>query len=119
MLCIGCAAANAQTSFTQRLQQNKVGEGKVTITQDKTIDDLVNGPKVTTTTPQTIPQSQPQSLQKTQQQAQPQHKEPKDSAPHKPDSSNQQRPEITTPEQPDTTATTPPRRRKKEGDEGV
>ena len=85
-----------------------MGEGKVTITQDKTIDDLVNGPKVTTTTPQTIPQSQPQSLQKTQQQAQPQHKEPKDSATHKPDSSNQQRPEITTPEQPDTTATTPP-----------
>lgn len=108
MLCIGCAAANAQTSFTQRLQQSKVGEGKVTITQDKAIDDLVNGPKVTTTTPQTTTQSQPQSLQKTQQQAQPQHKEPKDSATHKPDSSNQQRPEITTPEQPDTTATTPP-----------
>ena len=107
MLCIGCAAANAQTSFTQRLQQNKVGEGKVTITQDKAIDDLVNGPKVTTTTPQTTPQNQPQSLQKAQQQAQPQHREPKDAATHKPDSSNQQRPEITTPEQPDTTATTP------------
>ena len=36
--------ASAQT-FTQRVQQkNKAGEGTVTITQDKAIDDLVNGP---------------------------------------------------------------------------
>ena len=49
-LCVGCyTAVNAQT-FTQRLQQSKNGEGKVTITQDKAIDDLVNGPKDQKTT---------------------------------------------------------------------
>lgn len=43
-LCIGCLmAVNAQT-FTQRVQQKRhSGEGKVTVTQDKAIDDLVNG----------------------------------------------------------------------------
>ena len=42
-LCIGCmTAANAQT-FTQRLQQSKAGEGKVTVTHSQTIDKLVNG----------------------------------------------------------------------------
>lgn len=42
-LCIGCmTAANAQT-FTQRLQQNKAGEGKVTVTHSPDIDNLVNG----------------------------------------------------------------------------
>ena len=40
----------AQSSFTQRLQQSKNGEGKVTITQDKAIEDLVNGPKDQKTT---------------------------------------------------------------------
>lgn len=108
MLCIGCAAANAQSSFTQRLQQSKQGEGKVTVKQDKAIDELVNGPKVTS----------PQSNQTTQsnqknQTKQPQHKEPKDSATHKPDSSNQQRPVVSTPEQPDTTSTPPDDGRKK------
>ena len=49
-LCVGCyTAVNAQT-FTQRLQQSKSGEGKVTITQDKAIEDLVNGPKDQKTT---------------------------------------------------------------------
>jgi hypothetical protein len=48
ILCVGCAATNAQT-FTQRLQQSKSGEGKVTVTQDKAIDNLVNGPKTTAT----------------------------------------------------------------------
>ena len=59
-LCIGCSmAADAQSSFTQRLQQSKSGEGKITVTQDKAIDELVNGPavvpakpKTNTTTPQ-------------------------------------------------------------------
>jgi hypothetical protein len=37
-------AASAQSSFTQRLQQSKSGEGKVTVTQDKAITDLVDGP---------------------------------------------------------------------------
>ena len=49
-LCIGCfSAADAQSSFTQRLQQSKNGEGKITVTQDKAIDELVNGPAVVTT----------------------------------------------------------------------
>ena len=54
-LCVGCLAANAQT-FTQRLEQSKTGEGKVTVTQDKTIEDLVNGPK-----PVPVQQQQPQT----------------------------------------------------------
>ena len=47
--------ARAQT-FTQQLQQSKVGEGKVTVTQDKAIDDLINNlttPATTTPTPTT------------------------------------------------------------------
>ena len=53
VLGIGCLlAANAQSSFTQRLQQEEQGEGKVTITQDKAIDELVNGPQTTVTTQQ-------------------------------------------------------------------
>ena len=59
--CIGClTVADAQSSFTQRLQQSKTGEGKVTVTQDKAIDDLVNGPKTTT------PARQAQTPQKKQ-----------------------------------------------------
>ena len=43
-LCVGCIiAADAQSTFTQRLQQSDKGEGKVTVTQDKAIEDLVNG----------------------------------------------------------------------------
>ena len=38
-------AANAQTTFTQRLQKSNAGEGKVTVTQSKEIDDLVNSPQ--------------------------------------------------------------------------
>ena len=45
----------AQSSFTQRLQQVKSGEGKITITQDKAIDELVNGPATTTATTGTTP----------------------------------------------------------------
>lgn len=48
---------SAQSTFTQRLQQRNTGEGTVTVTHDKAIDDLVNG---TGTVPnrQAIPQSQ-------------------------------------------------------------
>ena len=43
-LCVGCiTAADAQSTFTQRLQQSNTGEGKVTVTQEKAIEDLVNG----------------------------------------------------------------------------
>ena len=58
-LCVGCiTAANAQSTFTQRLQQSKQGEGKVTVTQDKAIDDLVNGPKEQPVQKTTVPQKQ-------------------------------------------------------------
>ena len=49
-LCVGCwLAADAQSTFTEQLQQSKAGEGKVTVTQDKAIEDLVNTPTPTTT----------------------------------------------------------------------
>ena len=43
-MCIGCiTTADAQSTFTERLQKSKAGEGKVSVTQDKSIDVLVNG----------------------------------------------------------------------------
>ena len=43
-MCVGCiTAVDAQSVFTQRIQQSNSGEGKVTVTQEKAIDDLVNG----------------------------------------------------------------------------
>ena len=64
ILCVGCAAANAQT-FTQRLQKSNAGEGKVTVTQSKEIDDLVNGPQ-DVKTQSTQSNQNTQSNQKTQ-----------------------------------------------------
>ena len=63
MMCVGCiTAANAQSSFTQQLQKSKVGEGKVTVTQDKAIDELVNGQKEQPVKqPQTTPVKQKQT----------------------------------------------------------
>ena len=56
-LCVGCIlAADAQSSFTQRLQKSNSGEGKVTVTQDKAIDDLVNGPAEQKAAPQKQPE---------------------------------------------------------------
>ena len=56
-MCVGCiTAADAQSVFTQRIQQSNSGEGKVTVTQEKAIDDLVNG-KTGLTVP-TVPQKQ-------------------------------------------------------------
>ena len=43
----------SQSSFTQRLQQSKNGEGQITVTQDKAIDELVNGPAVVPARPKT------------------------------------------------------------------
>ena len=102
ILSIGCLlAANAQSSFTQRLQEEKQGEGKVTITQDKAIDELVNGPQTTvstqqqkTITPQTPPKKEAdnKTTATTEQQ-------------HKPDSEKTQRPTVTErTQQSDTTA---------------
>ena len=51
MMCVGCiTAANAQSSFTERLQKSKAGEGKVTVHESRAIDELVNG-KATETQP--------------------------------------------------------------------
>ena len=56
-MCVGCiTAVDAQSVFTQRIQQSNSGEGKVTVTQEKAIDDLVNG-KTGLTVP-TVPQKQ-------------------------------------------------------------
>jgi len=64
-LCIGCIlAADAQSSFTQRLQKSNQGEGRITVTQDKAIDELVNGPATPTTTATTP--VQPKTTQKQQ-----------------------------------------------------
>jgi hypothetical protein len=61
MMCVGCmTAANAQSSFTERLQKSKPGEGRVIVHESWAIDDLVNGktaeessdPGTTTTTSQ-------------------------------------------------------------------
>ena len=57
LLFMMCAtmSANAQT-FLDQLKKSKPGEGKVTVTQSKDIDNLVNGVKgvtTTTTTPKT------------------------------------------------------------------
>ena len=48
-----------------RLQQSKNGEGKITVTQDKAIDELVNGPVVTapTRTKTTTTQQKPTETQ--------------------------------------------------------
>jgi hypothetical protein len=51
-------AADAQSAFTDQLKQSKVGEGRVTITQDKAIDELINNPTVAPT-PATPAKPQP------------------------------------------------------------
>ena len=64
-MCIGCiSAVDAQSSFTQRLQQSKNGEGKITVTQDKAIDELVNGPVVAPAHPKTNTTTQPKPAEK-------------------------------------------------------
>ena len=114
ILCVGCAAANAQT-FTQRLQKSNIGEGKVTVTQSKEIDDLVNGPQEVITqsnqntqSNQTVPTTQKtQTLPTTQlptTQKQTDEKE-KPQQPERPQITSQ--PELT----PDTTFTTEPRKK--------
>ena len=57
-LCVGCIiTADAQSTFTQRLQQSNQSEGKVTVTHNKEIDQLVNG--TVQTTPSTPTQKKP------------------------------------------------------------
>ena len=67
LLCAGCIlAASAQSTFTKRLQEEKQGEGKVTITQDKAIDELVNGPQTAVSNQTTQSAQSTQSTQSTQ-----------------------------------------------------
>ena len=43
-LCVGYViVADAQSTFTERLQKSNSGEGKITVTHDQSIDELVNG----------------------------------------------------------------------------
>jgi len=59
-LCVGCfLAADAQTTFTERLQKSNTDEGKITVTHTKEIDDLVNGvnqPATTSSQNQALPE---------------------------------------------------------------
>lgn len=78
-------------NFTQRIQQEKKGEGKVTVTQDKAIDELVNGSQndgtvqqQKTTTPQSSSRKQTDDKTKTA----------NATAEQKPDSGSTQRPVV-------------------------
>ena len=108
-MCVSCLlAANAQTTFTQRLQKSNASEGKVTVTQSKEIDDLVNGPQDVVTPAKQNTQSN-QSTQNT----------PTTQTSQQPLSTRQaqqtQRPQLTTTTQsettPDTTYTEEPRKK--------
>ena len=112
ILCVGCVAANAQT-FTQRLQKSNAGEGKVTITQSKEIDDLVNGPQnVNPQSTQTTQGNQGNQNSPTTQTTQ-RTLAPQKQAEEKEKPQQSQRPQITTQSEltPDTTFTTEPRKK--------
>lgn len=67
ILCAGCLTASAQSTFTERVQKHNAGEGKVTITHSKDIDDLVNGQNaqpVEKPTKTTVPQKQTEQKDK-------------------------------------------------------
>ena len=62
-LCVGCiTAADAQSTFTERLQKSNTGEGKISVTQDKSIDALVNGPSAVTKQPENIKPEQKEKV---------------------------------------------------------
>ena len=64
-LCVGCiTVADAQSTFTQRLQKSNSGEGKITVTQDRSIDELVNGKTVVSV--QAAPKNQSETTSKKQ-----------------------------------------------------
>ena len=67
ILCAGCLTASAQSTFTERVQKHNAGEGKVTITHSKDIDDLVNGQQAQQAekpTKTTVPQKQTEQKDK-------------------------------------------------------
>ena len=60
MLCAGCLLTASAQTFTQRIQEKgRAGEGTVTVTHDKAIDDLVNKASVNQATQTAQPVSQP------------------------------------------------------------
>ena len=62
-LCVGCiTAADAQSTFTERLQKSNTGEGKISVTQDKSIDTLVNGASAVTKQPENIKPEQKEKV---------------------------------------------------------
>jgi len=62
-LCVGCiTAADAQSTFTERLQKSNTGEGKISVTQDKSIDALVNGASAVTKQPENIKPEQKEKV---------------------------------------------------------
>ena len=62
-LCVGCiTAADAQSTFTERLQKSNTGEGKISVTQDKSIDTLVNGASAGTKQPENIKPEQKEKV---------------------------------------------------------
>ena len=62
-LCVGCiTAADAQSTFTERLQKSNTGEGKISVTQDKSIDALVNGVSAVTKQPENIKPEQKEKV---------------------------------------------------------
>ena len=64
-MCVGCiTVADAQSTFTQRLQKSNSGEGKITVTQDRSIDELVNGKTVVPV--QAAPKKQSETTSKKQ-----------------------------------------------------
>ena len=64
-LCVGCViVADAQSTFTERLQKSNSGEGKITVTQDRSIDELVNGKTVVPV--QAAPKKQSETTSKKQ-----------------------------------------------------
>lgn len=108
LLCAGCIlVASAQTTFTQRLQEEKKDEGKVTITQDKAIDELVNGPQTTVSTQKqtTTPQSSSKKEGDNKASATTEQQ-------HKPDSGTTQRPAVAEKEQQSDTTTVDDGRKK-------
>ena len=105
LLCAGCiVAASAQTTFTQRLQEEKQGEGKVTVTQDKAIDELVNGPQVSVST-QPQKTITPQTTQTASQKTGDNKTTATTEQQHKPDSGTTQRPVVAEQEQSSDTTT--------------
>ena len=62
MLCAGCLLTASAQTFTQRIQEKRTGEGTVTVSHDKAIDDLVNKGSVNQAA-QTVQTAQPAASQ--------------------------------------------------------